>query len=1038
VLFADMKGSMELLADRDPEDARALLDPILEKMIEAVHRFEGTVNQVMGDGVMALFGAPLAHEDHAVRACYAALRMQESIRQHAQQVFATHGIQVEIRIGLNSGEVVVGAIGSDLRMEYTAVGQTTHLAARMEQIALPGTALMTASTLALAEGYVAVKPRGRAPVKGLAEPIEVFELTGAGGARTRLQAATIRGLSKFVGRDQEIAQLDLALEQAGAGHGRIVAVVGEPGVGKSRLFYEFTRSHRLQGWKILESGSVSYGKATSYLPVIDLLKGYLRIHDGDTPRDIREKLAGKLMVLDEALKPLQPALLALLGVAAQDESWDQLDPLHRRQRTLEACRRLLLRESQVQPLVLVFEDLHWIDTESQAFLDSLVESIPAAKILLLVNYRPEYAHRWGTKTYYAQLQIVPLPPRSAKALLEPILGNDPGLEPIQKLLIERTEGNPLFLEESVRSLVEIGVLSGTRGSYRLTRASHASLEVPPTVQAILAARIDRLAPEDKRLLQAASVIGKDVPYSLLERVASMAEDELRQKLAGLQSAEFLYEASLFPDLEYTFKHALTHEVAYNSMLHETRKGLHARIVEAMEALYANRLDEQVERVAQHAFRGELWSKAAGYFSKAAEKALTRSAHRDGVAAMEQALAALQHLPRTRERLEQAVDLRLKLRAPLIFLGEHERTLNYVREAENLAGELDDPLRRGWIAFATSVPVATLEGPEQALADAQRAHSIAEEALDMPLECAACYALGAIFLWLGRYREAIPHLSRCVEILRSYFQGRKGEHGGDTAMVLIRHLPSVAGGFASFCLTELGKFREALAWAEEALAVTEAMDSPFGRANACSFLGFVHLRQGHLEPAVSRLEQCLAILRAADLPVLLVQMAMRLGYAYVLSGRVNEAIALLEEGRDLGDSSRNWVWVPLTHAHLAEAYALAGRFEDALRTGNRAIELTQRYKERSYEAWAHYLLGNVHALRRPEADARSAHARYLTALAISEELEMRPLNAQCHLALGSLPNEEERRAHLNQAAGMFREMEMDFWLEKTERELAQLR
>ena len=279
VLFADLKGSMELLADRDPEEARTLLEPVLEKMIEGVHRYEGTVNQVMGDGIMALFGAPLAHEDHAVRACYAALRMQESVRQYAQQVFTAHGVQIEIRVGLNSGEVVVGTIGSDLRMEYTAVGQTTHLAARMEQMALPGTALMTASTLALAEGYVAVKPRGRAPVKGLAEPIEIFELAGIGVARTRLQVATIRGLSKFVGRDEEMAQLDRALEQAGSGHGRIVAVVGEPGVGKSRLFYEFTRSHRLQGWTVLESGSVSYGKATSYLPVIDLLKGYLRIHN---------------------------------------------------------------------------------------------------------------------------------------------------------------------------------------------------------------------------------------------------------------------------------------------------------------------------------------------------------------------------------------------------------------------------------------------------------------------------------------------------------------------------------------------------------------------------------------------------------------------------------------------------------------------------------------------------------------------------------------------------------------------------------------
>ena len=550
-----------------------------------------------------------------MRACYAALRMQDSIRRYAEQVFASHGVPVEIRIGLNSGEVVVGGIGSDLRMEYTAVGQTTHLAARMEQMALPGTALMSAATMALAEGYVSVKPRGRVPVRGLAEPVEVFELTGAGAARTRLQAATARGLTKFVGRDAEVDQLNRALERAGGGHGQLVAVVGEPGVGKSRLFYEFTHSHRLRGWSVLESGSVSYGKATSYLPVIDLLKSYFRINDRDTQRDIREKVAGKLVVLDESLKPLLPAFLSLLDVPAQDDEWDRLDPLYRRQRTLDACKRLLLRESQVQPLVAVFEDLHWIDTETQAYLDNLVESLPSARILLLVNYRPEYAHHWGTKSYYMQLRADPLPPESAEALLEPLLGAAPGLKDLKRLLIERTQGNPLFMEESVRTLVETGALSGTRGAYRLA-AVHDTVEVPATVQAILASRIDRLDAEHKRLLQAAAVVGKDVPYQLLHAVADLPDTALRQGLEALQAAEFLYETSLFPDLEYTFKHALTHEVAYNSVLHERRKALHGRIVAALESAYAGRLTEQVERLAHHALRAELWEKAYGYYRQA--------------------------------------------------------------------------------------------------------------------------------------------------------------------------------------------------------------------------------------------------------------------------------------------------------------------------------------------------------------------------------------------------------------------------------------
>src|SRR5881409_3051733 len=514
VLFADLKGSMELLADRDPEEARQLLDPVLERMMAAVHRYEGTVNQVMGDGIMALFGAPLAHEDHAVRACYAALRMQDAVRRYSEELRRGQGVEVQIRVGLNSGDVVVRSIGSDLRMDYTAVGQTTHLAARMEQLAAPGSIRLTAGTLHLAEGFVQVTPLGSVPIKGLGEPIVVFELVGAGTARTRLEAAARRGLTRFVGRSAELEQLRGALDRASLGHGQVVAVVGEPGVGKSRLFWELIHSHRVHGWLIVQSASVSYGKATAYLPVIELLRGYFEIESRDDPRKIREKVTGKVLTLAPALAPAVPAFLALLDVPVDEASWQALDPPQRRQQTLDAVKRLLLRESEVQPLVVVFEDLHWIDGETQTLLESLIESVPAARLVLLVNYRPDYQHRWGTKTAYSQLRLDSLPPKSADDLLRGPLGEDPALEPLKRMLTARTEGNPLFLEESVRALVETGVLAGERGAYRLAKPVEA-IEVPATVQAILASRIDRLPAEDKRLLQAASVVGKDVPLDLL-------------------------------------------------------------------------------------------------------------------------------------------------------------------------------------------------------------------------------------------------------------------------------------------------------------------------------------------------------------------------------------------------------------------------------------------------------------------------------------------------------------------------------------------
>jgi predicted ATPase len=578
----------------------------------------------MGDGIMALFGAPIAHEDHAVRACYAALRMQETVKRYAAEVRRSEGVPLQIRGGLNSGEVLVGSIGNDLRMDYTAVGRTTHLAARMEQMAVPGSILITADTLRLAEGYAEVNPLGPMSVKGLSDPVEVYEVTGATTVRSRFQAASARGLTRFVGRDGELQQLGHALAMARAGRGQVVAVVGEPGVGKSRLYWEFTHSHRTHGWVIVESRSVSYGKASSYLPVVDLLKAYFQIQARDDSRKIKERVTGKLLSLDRHLETALPALLWLLDVPTDDTAWERLDPPERRHQTVEGVKRLLLRESQVQPLIVVFEDLQWIDAETQALLDSLVESLPTAHVLLLVNYRPEYQHTWSGKASYGQIRIDPLPRQSAEELLGALLGPDGGLQPLKRLLIEQTEGNPFFLEESVRTLVETKVLTGERGAYRLPLSSRGidpTLLIPASAQAILAARIDRLSAEDKRLLQAASVIGTDVPFVLLQGiVGDQDESELRLGLARLRAGEFLYETRLFPELEYTFKHALTHEVAYGSLLQERRRALHAAIVAAIERLHAGRLDEHVERLARHAVGGELWEQAIRYCRGAGERA----------------------------------------------------------------------------------------------------------------------------------------------------------------------------------------------------------------------------------------------------------------------------------------------------------------------------------------------------------------------------------------------------------------------------------
>jgi class 3 adenylate cyclase/tetratricopeptide (TPR) repeat protein len=1030
VLFADLKGSMEVLADRDPEDARKILDPVLEHMMEAVHRYEGTVNQVMGDGIMALFGAPLAHEDHAVRACYAALRMQELVKRYAEGVRREQGVTIRIRVGLNSGEVVVRAIGSDLHMDYTAVGQTTHLAARMEQLAEPGSILLTPDTLALAEGFVQTKSLGPMAVKGLLDAVEVYELTGVSVVRSRLQASAIRGLSRFVGRAAEVAHLRRAFEQAGQGQGQIAAVVGEPGVGKSRLVFELIHSHRVEGWLVLESGSVSYGTATSYLPVNDVLKGYFRVGDRDTHRDIREKVTGKIFTLDRGLEPIVPALLTLLDVPAEDAQWQGLDPPQRRQQTLDAVKRLLLRESQVQPLLVVFEDLHWVDSETQALLDNLVESLPTARLLLLVNYRPEYSHGWGSKTYYTQIRLDTLPPASAGELLEALLGSDAALWPLKQELTARTGGNPLFLEESVRTLVETGALVGTRGGYRLAKPL-GDIHVPATVQAILAARIDRLPPEEKHLLQCAAVVGKDVPYTLLAAIASEPEERLRPLLAHLQAAEFLYETRLFPDLEYTFKHALTHEVAYGGLLHDTRRKLHAAIVGAIEHRYVGRLSEHAERLAHHAVRGEVWEKAVTHLWQAGRNARSRSAYRQAVAFLEQAVEALTRLPDTVENAVLRIDLVCRdLSDPLNILAHYQRLLEHLREAAHLAEKIGDRARLA-NALARTLHALRVTGQlERAVEVGERACALANEVGEARLNALSRMELSSVHYLRGDLRRAEALLTQALATLDSDSAGPGEVESGWLRRMICQNLVPV--------LAETGRYRDAIRRGEETLRMAGEVGHPAPIAWALGSLASAYCGRGDAAKAIDLSAQSLALARERDVHNLIQVASASLGAAYTLAGRTGEAVACLEEAVEAGESTNGVA--PSTLVSLGRAYLSAGRPTDAAGRAREALAACRERTSRNLEANTLHLMGDIAAGCEPPA-LEAAVQHYREALVLASELGMRPLVAHCHLGLGKLDRRtgerEPAQEHLTTAMTMYREMDMRFWLEQAEAEMAGL-
>ena len=1026
VLFADLKGSMELLAGRDPEEARELLDAILPRMMDAVHRQEGTVNQVMGDGIMALFGAPLALEEHASRACYAALAMQQSIRQYAE----AQGISdtVRIRVGLNSGEVVVRAIGSDLRMDYTAVGQTTHLAARMEQTASPGAILMTADTLRLVEGYVDARSLGPTTVKGMPQPIEVFELLGT-STRTRLQVSASRGLTPFVGREAELHVLPRALSRASSSHGQVVAVVGDAGLGKSRLFWEFTHSGHVDGWLLLESRSVSNSKATPYYPIIELLKIYFGIDERDDQPRIRERVDARLAALGSTLNDTRSPLLALLHADPQDAHWETIEPAQRRQRTMDGVKRLLLRQSQLEPLIVVFEDLHWIDSETQALLDSLVESLPTARLLLLVNYRPEYQHRWSSKSYYTQLRIDPLTAHSADALLDGLLGTDGDLKSLKERLIERTEGNPFFLEESVRTLAETSVLLGERGAYRLGKPV-SSIEIPATVQAILAARIDRLPPEEKQILQSAAVIGKDVPLVLLRRIAGAEENDLHVALQHLQAGEFLYETSVFPELEYTFTHALTHDVAYGTLLNDRRRTLHGRIIAAIEELYANRLVEHVEHLAHHAFRGEFWAKAVTYHRRAGSKAQGRSAHREAVLWFRQALDALRRLPESPEWREQAIDLRLDLRASLYPLGDFETILGYLDEAEKLATAGNDSRRLGWISLHKGDYCRHMGRFTEACTFIERAHRISEEVSDEALRQAASQ-------YLGLARHALGDYVRAAELLRAVVQSRNDEtsaesfgrtQSGSRAGFLAVNLAWLAR-----CLADCGEFVEAAVWVQRGLAIAEELNTPYSLTATGFAAGYVDAATGRFDEAIRRLEAALVIAREWHITLYEAHIMRALGYAYAMAGRTEEGVNLLRQAVEFVESRS----LRSQHASVVilfgEACLLDGRVEEAEAAAAKALTLVRERKQRGEEAMALRLLGDLEALQTP-AEGESPERQYAVASALAEMLRMRPLEARCHLGLGRhylrVGDRESAETRLITALKLFCAMDMPFWVTQT--------
>jgi transcriptional regulator with AAA-type ATPase domain/tetratricopeptide (TPR) repeat protein len=989
-----------------PETGDVLSDAAraLETLIEKVQSFGGRVEALGQRALDAAFGVePI--EDAPRRAAHAAMAMQRAV----ERIRGDSPAPLATRIAIHATQALVAKVGRMIQIDQEAKEQGAFVLDDLIAAAEPGGIIASPAAGALLERRFDL-----VPIDGTEETPTALRLVGREGPG--LSAAG--RMASFVGRHQEMAVLHSRLLAALRGRGQLVSIVGDAGIGKSRLLYEFSQSVSAEQATYIEGRCLSYGSTIPYLPVLDLIRGLFHIAEADDAAGAGEKIRQTLGRGGMDPARLTPHLLDLLGYKSGLEGLDLTPPGAIKVGISEALRQITLGASHRQPLLVVIEDLHWIDQASEELLASMVDGLPGAAVLFVVTYRPGYEPPWANRSFATQLSLPPLSNEDSLAVTRSVLPAVALPHAVAEAILSRAEGNPFFLEELALSIQDRG-LAG-------------DLAVPDTVQGVLLSRIGRLPETEQALLQSAAVIGKDVPLPILAAVTALPEEPLAQALRHLSAAEFLYEVSSFPEVKYRFRHALTHEVAYESLRPERRRQLHARIVVAIEASHSDRLLEDVGRLAHHATRGELWEKAVEYSRQAGAKAAARSAHQQAVAYLEQALDALTHLPESRAQIEQAIDVRLDLRNSLHPLGDPERILAMLREAEALARTLDDPRRLARVFSFMTQYFRLIGHLDLAVESAERALALADRMRDTPFWIVANTFLGTAYDAKGEYRKAADILRKSVEALPGISTGQDVRVAGLVTVF--------ARIYLVYCLADMGEFREGLTYGNEGTQLAEAADDAYSLIFATCGIGTLHLLRGDLEPAIRTLERGLTLYRTLTVPVALPLIACALGTAYSLSGRPRDAIALMEEGNREGLAIGRMGGHSLLVVRLGEAYLRAGRLDEADETARRALLMAREKGERGHEAYALHLLGEV-ATRRTPGDADTADAAFRQAWALAEELSMRPLLAHCHVSRARLECRAGRTASARQlfgaATAAFRELEMSFWLERAEAEARSL-
>jgi class 3 adenylate cyclase/tetratricopeptide (TPR) repeat protein len=1021
VMFCDLQGFTTLSEQLGPENAYGIMDDVYELLIHKVHDYEGTVNEMTGDGIMALFGAPIALEDAPQRAIQSSLAIHREMAKFSDRIKQERkGLPpLKMRVGLHTGPVVVGTVGNDLRVEFKAVGDTVNLASRMEGLAEPGSTYVTEATFRLTEGLFRFEAMGKKEIKGRKEPTKVYRVIAPSTSRTRFDVSTERGLTPFVGRERELELLLDGFERSKAGMGQAISIIADAGLGKSRLLYEFRKIISNEDITFLEGKCLSYSRSLVYHPIIDILKANFDISDDDKDLQIREKIEKGLEILKAEEASILPYLLELLSV--KDDGIDKipLSPEARKDRILGALKQIVLKSSEIKPLIMAYENLHWIDQSSEEFLKGLLDAISGARVFLIFTYRPEFIHTWGGRSYHSQVNLNRLSTRETLMMASHLLGTVEFDKKIEQLVLEKTEGVPFFIEELINSLRDQKIIEKKDNKYHLTKDIREAI-IPSTIHDVIMARVDSLPEGAKGLLQTGSVAGREFSHHLIKKVTEFSKEELLSHLSVLKDSELLYERGIYPQSNYVFKHALTQEVAYNSLLQKRRTELHEKIGKAIEKIHADRLEELCEMLAYHFLQGEDWQRAYRYSQEAGLKAYSHSAYEQAQRYFEDALTAIKKLPREKNRIEQEIDLRLNMRSPLVALGRHEAWGEWIRGAEPLAREIDDDARLSNVLNYLS-SLHWIHGQHRkAIELGEKALNFAEKAGHFSYQVATMNHLGIFFFNIGDYPKQI-------EIHQKVRKRLVGEHA-----FKLHGLASLPGAFSRSMLVlgmaELGNFDKIEEIGHEALEIAEQVRNALTLTFVYNFLAMAYLRLGKLEPALPLLEKGHELGLSSEAQSMFSYTAGSLGYAYLLAKEPRRALTVLEEGaKDENLQASFWPTHPLTV--LADAYRAVGEVALATETASRALKLADKREERGFEAWAMLVMAGINDAAERLEEAKQWYRR---ALQQASNLSMRPLVAHCHKGLSncylSLGNEKEAQLENKIALEIYRSLGMTHWLD----------